>query len=236
MTLATAASLDSAGYCLLGEVLEPSAARSLHLRLLEDLDTHDRDRREDYREPGQAAHMTVLYGWWSRQGEVVQSVSSVLGRVAASALGSRSVELFSDEAFVKPARSGAGLHWHQDYSVHAYDDRRHLTFWVALTDVTQENGPVEVATGTHRLGKYVPNRIRENESLQSPVMRKLLAAGLPDLPDPDRLSLTYDLLVMPAGHASVHDYLLWHRSSPNWSDTDRVGVALRFRPALADHQ
>ena len=65
--------------------------------------------------------------------------------VAASQLLDGSVRFWHDQLFCKPPRLGGVVAWHQDYS---YWTRTvplaHLTCWIALDDVTEENGCLQV--------------------------------------------------------------------------------------------
>jgi ectoine hydroxylase-related dioxygenase (phytanoyl-CoA dioxygenase family) len=61
------------------------------------------------------------------------------------------VRFWHDQLFVKPARDGGIVAWHQDYS---YWTRTkplaHLTCWIGLDDSTVDNGCVHYVPGSHR--------------------------------------------------------------------------------------
>jgi len=71
--------------------------------------------------------------------------------VPASQLLGGSVRFWHDQLFCKPARHGGVVAWHQDYS---YWTRTkpisHLTCWIALDDVSEENGCLQYVPGSHR--------------------------------------------------------------------------------------
>jgi ectoine hydroxylase-related dioxygenase (phytanoyl-CoA dioxygenase family) len=71
--------------------------------------------------------------------------------VAASQLLGGDVRFWHDQLFCKPPLKGGVVAWHQDYS---YWTRTtplaHLTCWIALDDVTAENGCPQYVPGTHR--------------------------------------------------------------------------------------
>lgn len=71
--------------------------------------------------------------------------------VAASQLLGGDVRFWHDQLFCKPPFNGGVVAWHQDYS---YWTRTtplaHLTCWIALDDVTVENGCPQYVPGTHR--------------------------------------------------------------------------------------
>lgn len=70
---------------------------------------------------------------------------------AASQLLDGAVRFWHDQLFVKPARDGAVVIWHQDYS---YWTRTkplaHLTCWIGLDDSTTENGCLHYVPRSHK--------------------------------------------------------------------------------------
>ena len=71
--------------------------------------------------------------------------------MAASQLLGGAVRFWHDQLFCKPPRHGGVVAWHQDYS---YWTRTkpvaHLTCWIALDDVSRENGCLHYIPGSHR--------------------------------------------------------------------------------------
>jgi ectoine hydroxylase-related dioxygenase (phytanoyl-CoA dioxygenase family) len=62
-------------------------------------------------------------------------------RMAAYQLLGKKYRLFHDQLFCKPAGHGGTVAWHQDYSYWTWTKpMAHLTCWIALDDVTTENG------------------------------------------------------------------------------------------------
>jgi ectoine hydroxylase-related dioxygenase (phytanoyl-CoA dioxygenase family) len=72
---------------------------------------------------------------------------------ASQLLGNSAVRFWHDQLFLKPAKTGGVVAWHQDYS---YWTRTkpiaHLTCWCGLDDSTKENGCVQYIPGSHRWG------------------------------------------------------------------------------------
>src|SRR3984893_10490375 len=64
-----------------------------------------------------------------------------------------------DNSILKPCRSGGPTPWHQD---EAYNDPRNyqeqVSFWIAVTDSTVENGAMAYIPGSHLLG-ILPHRL-----------------------------------------------------------------------------
>lgn len=70
--------------------------------------------------------------------------------IPASQLLEGSVRFWHDQLFCKPAQHGGNVAWHQDYS---YWTRTkplaHLTCWIGLDKVDQENGCLHYIPGSH---------------------------------------------------------------------------------------
>lgn len=72
---------------------------------------------------------------------------------ASQLLGNKAVRFWHDQLFCKPAHHGGVVAWHQDYSYWTRTKpMQHLTCWVALDDVSTENGCVYYIPKSHRWG------------------------------------------------------------------------------------
>lgn len=127
--------------------------------------------------------------------------------------------LWSTELFVKPARTGKFVSWHQDDTYWHLDPPTEVTAWIALSDVPPESGPVRYIPGSHTASRY-PIDLR---------------------PDPDNLlhsgQVARDVdesravaAVLGAGEAVFHHTRTLHASAPNRWTESRIGVAARFVP------
>jgi ectoine hydroxylase-related dioxygenase (phytanoyl-CoA dioxygenase family) len=137
--------------------------------------------------------------------------------IAEQLLGG-AVRFWHDQVFVKPARDGAVVAWHQDYS---YWTRTvplaHLTCWIGLDDSDEENGCVQYVPGSHRW-HLLPRGDLAND--MTAVFQHLNAEQKDAfLPVP---------AVMKAGEASFHHPMTVHGSYENRSDRPRRGLVLNF--------
>ena len=128
------------------------------------------------------------------------------------------VRFWHDQVFVKPARDGAVVAWHQDYS---YWTRTkpcaHLTAWIGLDDSNEENGCVQYVPGSHRW----------------PLLPREALAGDMDtvvryLSDEQRAAFVSVPSILRAGEASFHHSMTLHGSFENRSDRPRRGVVINF--------
>ena len=128
------------------------------------------------------------------------------------------VRFWHDQVFVKPARDGAVVAWHQDYS---YWTRtvpcEHLTAWIGLDDADEENGCVRYIPGSHRW----------------PLLPREALAGRMDtvlsyLTDEQRVGFKPVPSILKAGQASFHHPMTLHGSFENRSDRPQRGVVINF--------
>ena len=68
-------------------------------------------------------------------------------------LETQHLKLLADEMFMKPPVHGSAKEWHQDAASWPWlVPQAWVTAWLALDDVTPENGALQMVAGSHRLG------------------------------------------------------------------------------------
>lgn len=121
------------------------------------------------------------------------------------------------ESFNKPARVGSAVPQHQDNAYFCYSPPDALTVWIAVDEVTEENGPIHYVRGSHKGGlqPHAPSRVAGNSmGLAAPVA----------CTDP------YVGLLAP-GDALIHHSETIHYSAPNRSGRSRLGLLIVYRGA-----
>jgi hypothetical protein len=142
-----------------------------------------------------------------------------LGHNSARLLGSTShVRLLRNDLAVKlpvarMAHRGRPTPFHQDQYVRPVD-RNGLNFWIALDDVTPEQGPLVFRSGSHRLGLLGPS---------SAIASWPRLTECP-LTEPHHLQ---------AGDATVHHSLTVHGASENSTDRARWATLCAYFPSDA---
>ncbi len=128
------------------------------------------------------------------------------------------VRFWHDQLFVKPARDGAVVAWHQDYS---YWTRTkpiaHLTCWIGLDDSTIENGCVHYVPGSHKWN-LLPRTDLAND----------MDAVLDVLTDEQKAAFTPVPVELKAGEASFHHPMMLHGSYENHSAKPRRAVVINM--------
>ena len=141
-----------------------------------------------------------------------------LGKLAADLLNVDEVILFQDNVIQKPPYHSQEVAWHQDYAYWPLDQPLGLTFWIALTRVTEQNGCLHYWPGSHREGEYQATDFMLGTNQPKP-------GNLPILECQTRTSIACPI---DAGEALVHHPLAWHMSQGNSTDKARCGWSITF--------
>lgn len=150
-------------------------------------------------------------------------VNPVIGAMAARLAEKPGIRLWHDQLLHKPPQSASGsaVGWHQDHHYwQCAQPANMLTAWVALMDVTVENGCMEVVPGSHNWGLLPEGDFFEQDL---DVLRKKIeeVSGKPFETVPCELK---------AGSVSFHHCLTIHGSRPNVSDGPRVSMVVHLMP------
>jgi hypothetical protein len=147
--------------------------------------------------------------------QILNMVSQVLGP---------DLVLWGSQVFAKPAHTGMEVPWHQDSHFWQMRPLVACTVWIAIDDVTIENGCMRYIPGSHKRGllsHYVEGRT--DVAIGDAVQPELL----------DDSNAKSD--VLRAGEFSIHHSDLIHGSMPNRSSNRRSGLALRYMPATSHY-
>lgn len=133
------------------------------------------------------------------------------------------IGLWSSHLISKPPRTGKATPWHTDA---AYWEGRVSTMegictvWLAIDEVTSDNGCMKVIPGTHLsddVHDYRP--VDSGTNLFESEIR----------PEQIDASVAVELLLHP-NQCSIHDARIVHGANPNTSDRRRAGYTMRYFP------
>ncbi|MFN0161095.1 MAG: phytanoyl-CoA dioxygenase family protein [Burkholderiales bacterium] len=122
--------------------------------------------------------------------------------------------------FIKEAASPGFVSWHQDSTYWGLEPDDVITAWVAFTEVTPENGYMQVIPGSHRIDQ-LPHRDTFHKD-------NLLTRGQEIAVEVDK-SKAQGIALRP-GEISLHHIKLVHGSDANKSADRRIGLAIRYIP------
>ena len=174
-------------------------------------------------EPGR--NVSFLFNLWREEPEFRQLVNDPrFARWSGQALGATAVRVLEDNALTKDAGSGGELRWHQDYSYWPLGQPNAVTIWIALDDVTEANGAMCMAAGSHLLGERLPAVFGTGASY----FADRRPAVVRPIGDPADAGLEVSVIELAAGEATMHHALTWHASGANRTDRMRRAAVARF--------
>ena len=134
--------------------------------------------------------------------------------------GTKHVRIYHDHAMVKPAgQQSKETNCHQDAPYWPMDPVGSFSAWIAVDDVTIDNGCLHFVPQSHKYGKLEPIRLGvEGESIAD----KMRALGH-DVAEPVAMD-------MEAGGVTFHHGCNFHFAGPNRTDQPRRAFAVIFIP------
>lgn len=144
-----------------------------------------------------------------RHPRILDAVEDVLGP---------DIMVWATGHFDKKPRDPSFVTWHQDATYWGLSEPSVVTAWVALTPSNRENGCMRVIPGSHRRGQ-LPHRDTYGQD-------NLLSRGQ-DVEVKVDEAQAVDLELRP-GQISLHHVMTVHGSQPNFSDTRRLGIPIRY--------
>ena len=177
-------------------------------------------------EPGAPidAIVKIDNSYWSDASLAKLVLNPKIGAIAAKLAGTSGIRLWHDQLLHKPPQSdtdAGAVGWHQDWHYwQCAEPANMLTAWVALVDVHEQNGCMEVVPGSHTWGLQAASDFFEQdlETLQHKIED---LSGKPFETAP---------CVLRAGAMSFHHCLTIHGSRPNLSDSPRLSMVLHLQP------
>lgn len=153
-----------------------------------------------------------------------------LGRIAARLLETSAVSVIEDQLLDKPP-GGAPLATHQDYRYWQFSTSpRMLTCWIALDDMSSDNGTVQVVPGSHRWGHQAVERniaedFRDSVDGAANYLRVAEALRPPDA------ALQLTPITVPTGGGVLFHSLTIHSSGANRTDRRRRALSIHYAAA-----
>ncbi len=158
------------------------------------------------------------------------ALNETVGAIAARLARTGEIRLWHDQLLYKPgagaqaAKAGGNVGWHQDrnYWQCATDDL--LTAWVALDNVTVENGCMMMVPGSHKWGLLEGNFFEQDLDALKAKIEKVTGKPFKAVPVP-----------VPLGGVSFHHCLTIHGSGPNVTDLPRRSLVVHVMPEQAHY-
>jgi ectoine hydroxylase-related dioxygenase (phytanoyl-CoA dioxygenase family) len=129
------------------------------------------------------------------------------------------IKLLGEQLFMKPP-GGIEKAYHQDSPYFTIEPMSLVSAWIALDDVTEENGCLKVIAGSHRYGP------RPHDEPWMVGDRRDMKIADADIDYGKETSI-----LLKAGDVSFHHSLLMHSSGPNRTPYSRRGLAMHYMTA-----
>ena len=118
--------------------------------------------------------------------------------------------------FLKEPENQGFVSWHQDGKYQGWDPYNFLTAWIAITDVTEENGCMRMLPGSHK-----KNFMQHKDTFDD---NNLLTRGQTIDNVPYKKTIP---ILLKEGQLSLHHPKTIHGSGPNLSKKRRIGFAIQ---------
>ena len=174
-------------------------------------------------EPGKSVGFLFNLWMWNDEWREL-AFNPTLAQWASQLVGARQIRLLEDNALYKEAGTGGSLKWHQDHPYWPLAQSNSCTAWVALDDVTIENGAMRMAAGSHLTGERLPAAFGTGTAY----LQDLRPSTVVEMEDPEELGYEVETIEVEAGEVSFHSSLTWHASGPNVSDRPRRAFIGRY--------
>lgn len=170
--------------------------------------------------PGRARGETVFRQrinlWMDHEGVRDIMFDERIGKMAADLEGVDGIRIWHDQALIKQPWANPTT-WHQDNTKWSFSSEQAITIWVALDDVTLQNGCMFFLPGSHK------TRLDDH-----PAAGDFVGAMFTTYPELGKKEPAP--VVMPAGGCSFHNGLMVHAAHANMSPHPRRAFTCAYMP------
>ena len=154
------------------------------------------------------AHMiSPIFDKVCHNSKILDAVESIIGK---------DILVGGTTLFIKDPDNKGFVSWHQDAKYIGFEPHNWVTAWLAVTDANEENGCMRMWSGTHK-EKIQEHKDTFNES-------NLLTRGQTVQNVPLENTTPNEL---KAGQLSLHHPMIVHGSTPNRSNSRRIGFVIQ---------
>ena len=158
-----------------------------------------------------------LLNLWQTNGKVKKlMLDEKIGKMAAELSGADGIRIWHDQALIKRPWANP-TSWHLDTPFWSFSDRKALSIWVALDDVTLENGCMFFIPGSYKKTTFESPHIGKNVGdIFNFYSQFRNAKSVP--------------AVMKAGSCSFHNGLTIHGAGANMTNGFRRAMTCAYMP------
>ncbi|WP_442902486.1 phytanoyl-CoA dioxygenase family protein [Frigidibacter sp. MR17.14] len=160
-----------------------------------------------------------------RWSDVVRNIAleSTIPHLASDVLGGERVRLFYDQLFFKRAGTRTPTQWHQDLPFWPFTGDQIPSIWIAVTRVDRNGSAVVYRRASHVMGPMLrPVDAFETSSTKVEATPVDSSVAM-DTDDLDLVSFELE-----PGDVVLHHPLVIHGAGANKSQSDRIGLSIRY--------
>lgn len=149
------------------------------------------------------------------------SFDTRLAEVARKISKCKRLVIYHDHGLIKPSgEESKATNWHQDAPYWPMEQVGALSAWIAVDDVTLDNGCMQFIPGSHKYGRLAPVALStEGESV------------LKDIEETDtKVEVEPAVMEMEAGSVTFHHGCTFHYATPNRTTSPRRALAIIYIP------
>ncbi len=212
------------GYIVIDDFLEAAALSEWRSAVEEALNKRDKMKLPDRQWVGhgddevyyEKVFTQRLQLWKDNERVRKLMLDERLGKMAAKLAGVDGIRIWHDQALVKPP-FGEPTAWHLDVPFWSFSSKQAISIWVALDDITKENGCLYFMPGT-----------QEETSFDNPGITEEIASlfgHYPQFRSRDTVAVT-----MKAGSCSFHSGSVVHAAGANMTPYPRRAMTCAYMP------
>ena len=149
------------------------------------------------------------------------SLDPCLAEVARKLAQCRHVVIYHDQALIKPAgERSKETNWHQDAPYYPMEQPGALSAWIAVDDVSIENGCMQFIPASHKYGCLEPVPL---DIEGASVLKNIEATGA-------TVDVEPVIMEMEAGGVSFHHGCTFHYATTNRTNKPRRALAIIYIP------
>ena len=152
-------------------------------------------------------YISPLFDQVCHNSKILDAVESIIGK---------DILVGGTTLFIKDPESKGFVSWHQDAKYIGFEPYNWVTAWLAITDANEKNGCMRMWAGTHK------EKIREHKDTFNE--SNLLTRGQTIQNVPLDKTIPNEL---KAGQLSLHHPMIVHGSTPNRSNSRRIGFVIQ---------
>ena len=174
--------------------------------------SYDISRKAD----SEAVFLQRLNLWMDHDGVRALMLDRRLGKMAADLEGVDGIRIWHDQALIKLPWSNPTA-WHQDNPKWSFTSEHAITIWVALDDVTIQNGCMFFMPGSHK--RRLDDRPADGNHVGALFSVYPELSGIEPVP-----------AILPAGGCSFHNGLMVHAANANMTPYPRRAFTCGYMP------